>query len=358
MGDASLPRAQADLQGEEVEERQFLSTDSLREVNVLVTGFGPFKSFGTNPSYLIASSLSHHLNPESESASAALKQLLPSSQYPICDPDPRPYKVNVHVYPPPIRVAYDVVRELIPRLVVDPENGFDYVLHIGVAAGRENYTLETIAHRDHYKLKDVDEQDGSRAEAQWKVLGLPAAVDVGWNKEDVLSRWEVLTRQREDEYEREEMEKAGWREGSGMTLVEMAQWRSQVFLGKGKRAAVKLSKDAGRYLCECIFYTSLGTRWREARDAEAVNPVAPPPSAQRNTSKEKVGKVAFLHVPGGTGKHDIARGVRVAESAILAIVGSWESGYRNPDVYGRRKSEKGEACASPSIYESKGTGDR
>lgn len=363
MGDASLPPPQSDLQGHGVIREEDLVDGSLREVNVLVTGFGSFKSFTTNPSYLIASQLAQQLYPESPSNSVALNHLSPpNTQHPIRDPDPRPYRIKILVYPTPVRVAYASVNDLIPKVITGqvpddvpiPPDGFDYVLHIGMAAGRENYTVETIAHRDHYKLKDVDDRDAVDEEAQWRILGLPEALDVGWNKQDVLSRWEAITRQREDDFEHEELVKSGWKGSKGMTLVEMARLRSQVFLGKGKRAVVKLSKDAGRYLCEFIFFTSLGTRWRQARDTSKAGSGLP----SSTSPKEKVGKVAFLHVPGGTGKHDIARGVRVAESLILAVVGSWEDGFRNPAVYGDSQSRKDEGSVSPSGYEVKGTGDR
>ena len=53
-----------------------------------------------------------------------------------------------------------------------------------------------------------------------------------------------------------------------------------------------------------------------------------PPSPNEDLAHERVGKVAFLHVPGWTGVEDINRGVMVAEEAIRALVGSWEDGQR------------------------------
>jgi len=57
------------------------------------------------------------------------------------------------------------------------------------------------------------------------------------------------------------------------------------------------------------------------------------PSPSNVHPAEKLGKVAFLHVPNGTEKADVERGRMVAESAIRSLVASWEGGYRNPIVY-------------------------
>ena len=64
-------------------------------------------------------------------------------------------------------------------------------MHIGMAGGRDHYTLETIAHRDNYKIKDVDDRDGWReGEYSWKKEEMPEYLRVGWDEVDVMSRWE------------------------------------------------------------------------------------------------------------------------------------------------------------------------
>jgi hypothetical protein len=171
----------------------------------------------------------------------------------------------------------------VPQLLAryDP----DYVFHIGMAGGRDYYALETRAHRDGYRIRDVDGRDGFLdGEARWKKESrgaggelLPDVLECGWGVEDVERRW-----------------------------------RAELGLGREEAEAeeprVKMSVDAGRFLCDFIFYESLSVRWREGKD--------------------RVGKVCFFHVPGETDEGSLQTGARVAEAAIRSVVGSWEDGVR------------------------------
>ena len=67
---------------------------------------------------------------------------------------------------------------------------------------------------------------------------------------------------------------------------------------------VRLSDDAGRYLCDFVFYTGLVEYWRRRKEGEDGED-AP---------------VVFLHVPGETEDKNIRSGVRVAEGLIKALV--------------------------------------
>jgi hypothetical protein len=179
-----------------------------------------------------------------------------------------------------------------------------------MAGGRDHYTLETIGHRDNYKIKDVDERDGWReGEHLWKKEGIPEYLYVGWDEEDVQSRWEGEVSEIED----------------ALGLVESVPTAAPGLLpaisNHRKKSEVRLSRDAGRYLCEFALMESLTRRYLEARKAEEEG---------RAISKidSREGKVAFLHVPGGYSTDDITRGQRVAEAAIRSLVGSWEEGNR------------------------------
>ena len=61
-----------------------------------------------------------------------------------------------------------------------------------MANGREFYTLETQAHRDGYKMRDVD---GKTLEDDrlWKGWGAPEVLKMGFvdSKDRVLERWEA-----------------------------------------------------------------------------------------------------------------------------------------------------------------------
>lgn len=257
-------------------------------VTVLVTGFGPFKSFITNPSYLIAQSLPEFLYPEPESfavdAPAHFAGL--ASTRPITTAAPI---IRLIVHPEQIRVSYDTASKRAPELIAkhDP----DYIMHVGMAAGRDYYTLETLARRDAYRIKDVDGKDGlSEGESVWRRDNLPETMWIGWDEDDVLARW---------------------RGDVARTCAG------------DERAVVRLSRDAGRFLCEFILYSSLAYRAFDARTGD-------------EKAQERKGKAAFLHVPGGIDEESIARGHRVAEAAIRAFVGSWEEGFRRESVPEKR----------------------
>lgn len=257
-------------------------------VTVLVTGFGPFKSFTTNPSYLIARSLPEYLYPEPKSfaidAPAHFAGL--AATRPILTTLPI---IRLIVHPEQIRVAYATVAKVAPELIAkhDP----DYIMHIGMAAGRDFFTLETLARRDGYKIKDVDEKEGlTVGELKWRELDLPETIWTGWDENDVLARWrgDVARTCPEDE-----------------------------------KAVVRLSRDAGKFLCEFILYNSLAHRAMELPHGDIE-------LERRN------GKAAFLHVPGGIDEAAIARGRHVAEAAIRALVGSWEEGLRRQVAPGKQ----------------------
>lgn len=65
---------------------------------------------------------------------------------------------------------------------------------------------------------------------------------------------------------------------------------------------VRPSYDAGRYLCEFLFFSCLTEYWR--RDKEAKRPCA------------------FLHVPRDDSKEGVERGVKVTLGLLVALIGS------------------------------------
>jgi len=392
MGDAGPPTPIPFSQDSQTEVQA--PQNEVRDIHVLVTGFGAFKSFTNNPSYLIASALPKELDPlptqnlqQPPPSSSDSKQHIqhplaaflgrssglqsqnkspPAVQQPLRPPNNQPYRIHVHTYPAPVHVAYAPTSVLIPSLLDRRTNApfhldFDYVFHIGLASGRDSYTLETNAHRDDYEIKDMDDQEGFLpGEKIWKSLTppIPERLEVGWLPTDVQARWETEVERRQD-IKSKEMEKMLDEMSKGNLRVREQLLNSgslrEPFLGRhsreqhmrrSRRAVVKLSRDAGRYLCEFILMCSLVHRYRDGRsdfDAEpdsdaqedhesTANPQITPQRPKDDPS-EKVGKVAFLHVPNGTEPDDIVRGRMVAECAIQAFVASWEAGYRNSNVY-------------------------
>ncbi|CAF9926071.1 MAG: hypothetical protein ALECFALPRED_003351 [Alectoria fallacina] len=177
------------------------ANSSKEEINVLVTGFGPFGENTTNPAYQIARSLPDRRD---------IPGLPP---------------IILHCHPKPITVSYAHVREIIPELLF-PQDGlepkFDIVLNIGLAPGRHFYTMETLAHRDGYNKKDVD---GNTLEGDtfWQIeYEAPETLYSSFDTKDVWRRWK-----------------------SGLMKEDL-----------------RPSNNAGHYLCDFTYYASLLEYWR------------------------------------------------------------------------------------------------
>ena len=232
-------------------DRARINASSPGSVTVLVTGFGRFKDFKNNTSWLIAQQLEH---------------ILP----PILDPNnpsrrPGP-TIHVFVHPEEVRVSYPTVFSLIPQIISSFPVHIDYILNIGMAAGRKYYSVESQAHRDGYKIRDVDGNLPTAQEKYWRdLVECPEIMKPDLNTEEVFARWKSNVDETTD---------------------------------------VRVSTDAGRYLCDFMFYTSLATR----------------------KARGEAKKVLFLHVPGESDKASIEKGALVASALIRAMVASGTDG--------------------------------
>ncbi|KAH7085239.1 pyroglutamyl peptidase-like protein type I [Paraphoma chrysanthemicola] len=228
-------------------------------VNVLVTGFGPFLAkFPRNSSWEVASTL------------PALIPVSPNNKTPI----------HVHVHHEAVRVAYNHVVDFVPKLL-PPNNPInpkpDIILHIGLAAGRKYFTLEQGAHgRGFGNIPDVDGErfPDSQAEKTFPCSKYPTVLKTSFDTSDVLARWKA---------------------NLGYTSVEGNA-------SDDDSPDVRLSPDAGNFLCGFIYYNSL---------------------AHYYSIKEDERPVAFLHVPDLTYSEDKLReGWDVAVALIKALVES------------------------------------
>ncbi|KAK7421914.1 hypothetical protein QQX98_001908 [Neonectria punicea] len=229
--------------------------DEREELTVLVTGFGPFREqYPVNPSWEIAKDLPSYLPP--------LRAKDPNSRHAVHLPD-----VRILVYPEPIRVNYKVVRELVPSLWETYKGGkVDIVIHIGMAGPRPFYCIERRGHRDGYMHPDVDgekvdEDEERKPGTNWVWRGLPEEIETDLDPEDVLTRWQRHS---------------------------------------SKDMDLRISEDAGRYLCDFIYYSSLAELWKQDRPR----------------------KVVFFHVPADASHTSIAQGRELAVNLIRSIVES------------------------------------
>jgi len=217
------------------------------EIVVMVTGFGPFKSqYPINPSWEIV---------------ASLPPILSSSK---SVPSSPPIRILTH--PAPIRVTYTAVRELVPKLwAANPR--IDFMVHVGMASGREFYSVERRGHRDGYAMRDVDGEllgdergKAKRGEGEWVWEGCPDELLSDFDIDDVWMRWKS-------------------------SLPDLD---------------IRRSEDAGRYLCDFIYYSSLAHLWK------------------MNAEK----KVVFFHVPADSDDAAIRTGTEVLIELIRAMVQS------------------------------------
>ncbi|KAF2827350.1 peptidase C15, pyroglutamyl peptidase I-like protein [Ophiobolus disseminans] len=245
--------------GESYAARQPPGEEGEKPVTVLVTGFGPFLlRLPRNSSWEIASTL---------------PALIPSSPT-------NPTPIHIHVHHEAIRVAYNNVAELVPKLLppanlLRPEP--DVILHIGLAAGRKFFTLEQGAHgRGYGFIPDVDGErfPDTAAEKRFPASKYPTVLKTSFDTSDVLARWKA---------------------NLGYSSVEgTAEYEDT--------PDVRLSPDAGNFLCGFTYYNSL---------------------AHYYSIKEDERPVAFMHCPDLTQSEDDQReGWDVAVALIKALVES------------------------------------
>jgi len=166
----------------------------------------------------------------------------------------------------PVHVGYKAVRELVPTLLDQYAPGCEphYILHIGMASGRSFYSCERRGHRSGYLMQDVD----------GKLLN--------------------------DEYRRiKEGDKWIWHDCPEELLTSLPfdkmfrQWKAAC-----PEADTRISEDAGNYLCDFIYYSSLAHRYKQHRPNKAM----------------------FLHVPVAADDESILKGVLIATELIRAMV--------------------------------------
>ncbi|KAI1190503.1 hypothetical protein F5B17DRAFT_446941 [Nemania serpens] len=226
-----------------------------KELAVLVTGFGPFKeAYPVNPSWEIAALLPDYLPADrvKDTAHRSAANLPP---------------VRIVKLPGPVRTSYEYARDLVPKLWDAAERKIDYAIHIGMAGPQLVYSLERRGHRDGYGAKDVDgklledEERHAKQGDQWIWHGVPQELLTDFDIDDVYRRW--LDR-------------------------------------SPKSLNLRVSEDAGHYLCDFIYFSSLAHLWKQRRPK----------------------KVVFFHVPLHSDPASLERGVELVLTLIRSIVES------------------------------------
>lgn len=156
----------------------------------------PFGNNHINPSHLIADGL-----PSSFTAND-----LPNIRIVTASPIPVHYRTVRDVVPrflfPKSQEKVEMNRSYPPGMpsslfqavlgadfAADNKPRFDYILHIGMAAPREYFTMETCAHRDRYLGKD-ESGETMEGDTLWRdEYKAPELLRPGFDAEDVWRRW-------------------------------------------------------------------------------------------------------------------------------------------------------------------------
>lgn len=207
--------------------------------------------------------------------------------------------VILQVHPIPVKVSYSTVAATIASLWTardeDPAAAWDYILHVGVGA-EGGYVLETLAHECGYVARDVD------GLAPGLENGGPSTQPVG---DTPQARGTVVSKELS-------VLKKGRALHTGLDVEAIAKrLRESVTAqegedGKGEQLGVKVSTNAGMYLCEYIYSRSL---LQAEMRGEAV---------QGNGDRTK--RVLFLHVPPEGKRYGIKTGVEAIKQIVEGIV--------------------------------------
>ncbi|PWN34322.1 peptidase C15, pyroglutamyl peptidase I-like protein, partial [Meira miltonrushii] len=241
-------------------------------IEVLITGFGRFGKYEKNPSWLCAEGL-HGLEVESKDKRKVHIQTIQTSvaYSHLLDLIPRIHGSKPSA--PEAKVFYDTESERFDpksglgpqgngspfpegyRDITIPKKGyFDHVIHIGVGYP-DHVAIETGGHKRGYQLPDVKKEKA------------PIATD----QSDTLRREAKLTPAEERERENMQIKTTNGHHSDPIRGFGQGyeQFPDEMFTENDVPALVewlqkekhhkhlKQSKDAGRFLCDYIFYASL-----------------------------------------------------------------------------------------------------
>ncbi|GAB7356976.1 hypothetical protein MBLNU459_g7814t1 [Dothideomycetes sp. NU459] len=211
---------------------------------------------------------------------------------PATSSNPTPVELILHPYQVP--VSYDEVRQLVPRLREAYHDRIDMILHMGTTTNRNFYAIEKRGHRDGYDQKhDITgfappSDDGA---TYWK--DCPAQLETSLDFEDVWTRWRNALLL-----------------GSPESLPEL------------NSVVLRPSEDAGHFLCDFLYYSSLAEYWKNQKDKRGDAE-----GAKGNKVQDR--PVMFMQVPGRSSGDDLKVGRIVTLGLIRALAESWSARTRS-----------------------------
>jgi len=181
-----------------------------------------------------------------------------------------------------------------------------------MAGKRDYYAVETQAHRDNYNAKDVEGRTLAEArggEGYWREMyQAPEVLETGIDTTILLQNWRKNT---STTTTTTTSSKPITNANPSPIDTNDATPSDATTLPKGD--LLRLSHDAGHYLCDFIYYTSLLEYWRRE------------PKGMARGERP----VVFLHVPGQADEESLGRGRQVAIGLIRALIETRNEAGRN-----------------------------
>jgi len=264
----------------------------------------PFLNVTTNPSYEVTQLLS---------TMPSRLPTRPSSAY------------EVIVHPLPLKASYRSLLSITPSLLQEHDYP-DVILHMGLAADRDYFTIEKGAFRDGYhQIPDVDGQVLGKDERKG-IWGRASAerLESQLYRDSTLGLWKEFL--------------AGIGKGKGKAVVKGAgpkmKKNTDITTGSRKKGAlaapakkkrspdgkllppdIRLSDDVGSYVCGLLFYASM------AAVQDELKKVVPHRHDMPGTKH-----VVFLHVPPMEGEEELRQGAEVITALVQALVADIRGG--------------------------------
>ena len=241
-------------------------------------------------------------------------------------------EVRILVHPEPIRVSYQKVRQLVPSFWggADPGEGgdgndedqeekekeeepfnyglegrhIDAAIHIGMAGPRPMWQIERRGHRQGYKSKDVDgkllddEAEGGHS-SEWVWYGCPDELETELDTVDVMKRWQASSPVSRP-LPSLPFPPFSCPSSGGACAFHDSFTDSRVNTLRQHDLDLRISDDAGRYLCDFIYYSSLAHLWKQQRPR----------------------KVLFFHVPAEATERNLETGRELLLNLVRAVVES------------------------------------
>lgn len=247
------------------------SGNDVGDLRVLITGFGPFAHFKENPSWMAVKTL-HNLILETSAEKGRPKRIhITSLQVATSYKDVLEIIPRLHARPP-------VVPSSVQSAPPPPADGYDFILHVGVAPP-DLCRLEAKAHKYGYNKPDANDELAP-------IVDDPSS---RYNPNEPASEAELAEGKRlEGHYSGQEDHKlrgfgSGYEDFDEEIISDLNAKELVEAVNTDDHKDFRLSLDAGRYLCDFIYYCSLAEKRRSELNGRVKG--------------FKSSRVLFLHCP-------------------------------------------------------------